>query len=105
MMPVLAAPAAELGRYAFALNRPSKRRVRDPRGIGPSYGTARPVGSWAVVRVDDSPVFSQLIELAERARAGKDIDSDEMMRLVFQMPVVDRSARTFVSARTAFTPF
>jgi hypothetical protein len=51
-------------------------------------GALGPVGSWAVVRIDDSPVFSQGIELAERARAGKDIDSDELMRLVFETPVV-----------------
>ncbi|MBI1915202.1 MAG: hypothetical protein HYS12_10755 [Planctomycetes bacterium] len=51
-------------------------------------GALGPVGSWTIVRIDDSPVFSQVIDLAERARAGKDIDSDEMMRLVFQMPVV-----------------
>ncbi|HKB39243.1 MAG TPA: hypothetical protein VKD72_22585, partial [Gemmataceae bacterium] len=51
-------------------------------------GALGPVGSWAVVRIDDSPVFRQLIELADRFRTGEDIDSDEMMRLVFQMPVV-----------------
>jgi hypothetical protein len=72
-------------------------------------GALGPVGSWFVVRVDDSPVFSQLIELQNRAREGKDIDSDEMMRLVFRMPValgVDiKNPLTFgaalASARTA----
>jgi hypothetical protein len=74
-------------------------------------GALGPVGSWFVVRVDDSPVFTQLIDLAERASAGKDIDSDEMMRLVFQMPVVIgvdiKNPLTFgtmlAGMRTAFT--
>src|SRR5439155_23460377 len=73
-------------------------------------GALGPVGSWFVVRVDDSPIFSKLIELAKCARAGQDIDSDEKMPLVFQMPValgVDiKNPLTFGAAlatmRTAF---
>ncbi len=51
-------------------------------------GALGPIGSWVLVRVDDSPAFSKMIELSERAERLEDIDSDEMMRLAFESPFV-----------------
>jgi hypothetical protein len=47
-----------------------------------------PVGKWAMVRVDDSPVYAQLVALLEKDERGEDIDGVEVARLAFQMPIV-----------------
>ncbi len=60
-------------------------------GLNPTdilLGALGPIGSWVLVRVDDSPVFSKMIELAERATRNEAIDSDELMRLAFELPFV-----------------
>lgn len=47
-----------------------------------------PVGDWAMVRVDDSPVYAKLAELLEKADRGEDIDTLEIARNVFDLPIV-----------------
>lgn len=47
-----------------------------------------PVGKWALVRADDSPVYSQLADLLERANEGGNVDAERIARLVFQMPIM-----------------
>jgi hypothetical protein len=47
-----------------------------------------PVGKWALVRVDDSPVYEKLVGLLEKAERGEDVDGEEIARLVFEMPIV-----------------
>jgi hypothetical protein len=46
-----------------------------------------PVGNWTLLRVDDSPVYGQLVQMLEREQQGRDINGEEVMRLVFQLPI------------------
>jgi hypothetical protein len=47
-----------------------------------------PVGKWALVRADDSPVYGQLADLLERMDEGGNVDAERIARLVFQMPIM-----------------
>ena len=86
-------------------------------GIGRSRGGAAddllafaaaaldPVGKWALVRADDSPVYGQLAELLEKHDNGENVDVERIARLVFQMPVMVgmdvKNPLTFSAALTA----
>jgi len=48
---------------------------------------ADPVGEWFVFRVDDSPIYAKLMELAERADRGDDVDGEEVAKLVWKLPI------------------
>ncbi len=64
-----------------------------------------PVGKWALVRADDSPVYGQLADLLEKYENGENVDVEHVARLIFQMPVVVgvdiRNPLTFAAAVTA----
>jgi hypothetical protein len=47
-----------------------------------------PVGKWILVRADDSPAYGQLADLLEHIDEGKNVDSEKIARLVFQLPVM-----------------
>jgi hypothetical protein len=47
-----------------------------------------PVGKWVLVRADDSPVYGQLADLLDRSEAGRDVDAEQVARLVFRLPVL-----------------
>jgi hypothetical protein len=51
-------------------------------------GALDPIGKWFLVRIDDSDVYGKLLAQLEKMEAGEDIDSEEMTRLVFQIPVL-----------------
>lgn len=46
-----------------------------------------PVGEWFLVRLDDSPVYEKLLALAERSEAGTNIDMEEVVKLVWSIPI------------------
>jgi hypothetical protein len=46
-----------------------------------------PVGNWFLVRVDESSVYARLAALLDREEGLADADGEEVMRLIFQMPV------------------
>ncbi len=47
-----------------------------------------PVGKWAMVRLDDSPVYGKLLDLMEKAERGDGVDTEDIARQVFDMPIV-----------------
>jgi hypothetical protein len=47
-----------------------------------------PVGKWVLVRADDSPVYGQLADLLDRAQGGGNVDTEQIARLVFRLPVL-----------------
>ncbi len=46
-----------------------------------------PVGDWFLIRFDDSPVYEKLLALALRADEGKEVEFDDVARLVWSLPV------------------
>src|SRR5262249_24064514 len=46
-----------------------------------------PVGNWFVLRVDESPVYARLAALLDTEDRLSEADGEEIMRLVFQVPV------------------
>ncbi len=46
-----------------------------------------PIGEWFLFRLNDSPVYEKLVRLAEKADAGENVDSEEVARLVWSIPV------------------
>ncbi len=47
-----------------------------------------PIGKWAMIRLDDSPVYGKLLEMMERAERSENIDTEDIARQVFEMPLV-----------------
>jgi hypothetical protein len=107
-------PAKTLVQFLMHLSPAVQQRERlfgfDRGGGELDFGTLLawgldPVGKWFMVRIDDSPVYAQLVELMKKSDRGEDIDGLEVARLVFQMPVmlgVDvKNPLTFAGTLTA----
>ncbi len=46
-----------------------------------------PVGEWFLVRLDDSPIYGKLVQLADQANQGDQVDVEEVMQQVWSLPV------------------
>jgi hypothetical protein len=64
-----------------------------------------PVGKWFLVRLDESPVYAKLAAMLDREGGVSEVDTEEVARLVFQIPVVVgldiKNPMTFAAALTA----